>query len=425
MRKLFRHFRHAALMLGRTIRAYRMLSVTVVLSLSLLLGFLLYTDTANYHRYAQDLAADRHYVVAGFMGEAQERARYASLYRENAEKVGNTVCYEYFLTERPTEITQSSFETASGTPVMNLPQGFVYVLPRHTPSVRNLYYGAEIRWLDGLEHGDIDLKPGQILLEEPYFRLLGLDKAETPTYRLSMDGVYLGEFDVVGTVASDVKYTVSEDATAAFVDSGSSGTAVYVSMADIPQAVFDRFDWRQYVIAYTDDPHGVSALTETFEDHLGNYWTNAYGQDAAFKAMREASEKKALLAAALLLILGINLYACFTNALNDRKFEIGVKRALGAGKWSIVRQFLYESLLVMGLDTLISVWLVSFAGAVYKIVMEHTPDIYGNYHQYILYLTPFSAAMFAVCAVALTVVFSLIFAYKSTQVQVVDYLKAE
>ena len=425
MRKPFRHFRHAVLLLRRTIRANRMLSVTVVLSLSLLLGFLLYTDTTNYHRYAQDIVADRHYVVTGFVGDAQERASCASLFRANAEKIGNTVCYEYFLSDRPTDITQSRFETSYGAQVAKIPQGFVYGLPRHTPSVRNLYYGAEIQWLDGQEHEDIDLQSGQILLEEPYFRLLGLDKVENPTYRLSMEGVYLGEFAVVGTVASDTEYNVSGDVNAVFIDAGMAGTVVYVSLSDIPQAVFDQMEWRQFVITYTDDPHGVSTLASTFEEHLGNYWSNADGQDAAFKAMREASEKKSMIAALLLLILGINLYACFVNALNDRKFEIGVKRALGAGKWSIVRQFLYESLLIMALDTLISVWVVSAAGAVYKYVMERTPDEWGDLHQYTLYLTPFSIAMFAVCAVALTVVFSLIFAYKSTQVQVVDYLKAE
>ena len=33
--------------------------------------------------------------------------------------------------------------------------------------------------------------------------------------------------------------------------------------------------------------------------------------------------------------------------------------------------------------------------------------------------------VFAVCAVVLTVVFSFVFAYKTTQIQIVDYLKAE
>jgi hypothetical protein len=42
-----------------------------------------------------------------------------------------------------------------------------------------------------------------------------------------------------------------------------------------------------------------------------------------------------------------------------------------------------------------------------------------------LYITPWSVAMFAVCALSLTVVFGLLFSYQATRVQVIDYLKGE
>jgi ABC-type antimicrobial peptide transport system permease subunit len=64
--------------------------------------------------------------------------------------------------------------------------------------------------------------------------------------------------------------------------------------------------------------------------------------------------------------------------------------------------------------------LVADLAIIYKFFMERT-----EWKDYIIYFSPYSIAMFAVCAVTLTVVFSLIFAYKSTQVQIVDYLKAE
>ena len=128
---------------------------------------------------------------------------------------------------------------------------------------------------------------------------------------------------------------------------------------------------------------------------------------------------------ALLVILGINLYSCFLNALNDRKFEVGVRRALGASKWSIVRQFLYESLLVMITNIIIAVWLVLTAAIIYKVIIECTSNEVGEFITYTLSISLYSVAMFAVCSLTLTVVFSLIFAYKTTQVKIVDYLKAE
>ena len=76
------------------------------------------------------------------------------------------------------------------------------------------------------------------------------------------------------------------------------------------------------------------------------------------ETIRAQKTTKALITCAMLLILGINLYSSFSNALNERKFEIGVKRAIGASGFAIVRQFLYESLTVMVANILVSVALV-------------------------------------------------------------------
>ena len=51
--------------------------------------------------------------------------------------------------------------------------------------------------------------------------------------------------------------------------------------------------------------------------------------------------------------------------------------------------------------------------------------VHFEFETYTLYVTPYSVGMFAACAIVLTVVFSFVFAYKTTQVQIVDYLKAE
>jgi len=153
-------------------------------------------------------------------------------------------------------------------------------------------------------------------------------------------------------------------------------------------------------------------------------------QNSALEKIRTEKGTKAIVAALLLLILGINLYSSFENALNDRKFEIGVKRAIGASGFSIVRQFFYESMIVMLVDTLISIVLVVDIGLLWKFYQQSpasNPEgvVKLINETYSLYVTPYSVGMFTVCAVVLTVVFSFVFAYKTTQVQIVDYLKAE
>jgi hypothetical protein len=79
----------------------------------------------------------------------------------------------------------------------------------------------------------------------------------------------------------------------------------------------------------------------------------------------------------------------------------------------------------MAVNILLSISLVADVAVIYKYIVEHTPDETGAYPDFILYISPYSAAMFGICALSLTVVFSLIFAYKSTRVEIVQYLKAE
>ena len=129
---------------------------------------------------------------------------------------------------------------------------------------------------------------------------------------------------------------------------------------------------------------------------------------------------KAYISAVILLLLGLNLYSSFSNALHERRYEIGVKRALGAGISHIMRQFIYESIAVLLLDTLISVIIVVDLMIGYK---AYQTFVLGN--EWIVYISLYSVIIFLVCVISLSTVFSLIFAYKSTQVEIIKYLRDE
>ena len=181
--------------------------------------------------------------------------------------------------------------------------------------------------------------------------------------------------------------------------------------------------WGQSILIHSAAPEEVVYLAKSMGyDMIRSVYEQ---QNEALNQIRSEKSNKAIIACALLLLLGINLYSSFTNALNDRKFEIGVKRAIGASAWSIVRQFLYESLLVMAANVFLSVALVADVFIIYKYLYELYPNAWGYYQTWVIYISPHSVAMFGICAVTLTLVFSLIFAYKSTRVEIVQYLKAE
>jgi len=125
-------------------------------------------------------------------------------------------------------------------------------------------------------------------------------------------------------------------------------------------------------------------------------------------------------------ILGINLYGGFSNVLERRRFEVGIKRALGASKWDIIGQFMWESLLLMLCNIFVTVVVVFNGFLIYKYIYEAAWGFENFSHTlWTIYLNGTSIGMFAIVTLALTLLFSGIFAVKATQVTVVDYLKAE
>lgn len=422
----FRFFpiaRHAVVMAGRTLKSYALLSVTIVLSFSLLLGYLVYTDSSLYNDYKESFALDRSVLIAS---RADMTAAPVNALWEQAEKIGETHMTRVFYTYTSTGVSFA----AEADEINTYSNCTIYCVQDHVWAFHTVssLEPETVVWLDGEEHQGITLGAGEALMSEGAFYALRLDQQETPYYTVLIDGTYGTKacaltMRVVGLlkdryppkwIKSEHGYIVNDNPDYTFNIVVSSGT--------LNPSIAENARWSQYSVFYTDSPEQVDQLCE----NLNFYTRTAYEmQNAALEAKREATGTKAVITAALLLLLGINLYSSFTNALNDRKFEIGVKRAIGASAGSIVRQFLYESILVMSANILISIALVVDVFLVVKLVMERILDAYGRYHTWIIYLTPYSAAMFVICATTLTIVFSLIFAYKSTRVEIVQYLKAE
>ena len=421
--------RHACTMIGRTRRSYTMLSVTIVLSFSLLLGYLGWTDSSLYNRYKGVFRQDRHLVYA--IDRTGDRSL-IELMKKKAAEYGEVHTLEVMLASE-LQFAVGSLETEDGSPIAYSPPVSVYCIPRHSWMLFDFNYIMEVTWIDGKEHPDIDLAPGEILMDEQLFYALGLDKkGERPEYICDLEMQYItdafddnrlrGKFTVVGTIPNEEPITLETNEESGNVYMSGRPKLVF-SMSDMNPGVCPALYWTSYIAFYAENPESVGQLVRSMSTN-GFYETYEEHNDA-LSEMRTKNGTKAAIAAVMLLLLGINLYSSFSNALNDRKFEIGVKRAVGAPGHKIVRQFLYESLFVMGANILCSVSVVLTAGLAYKVIYEHTPNEYGQYFTFTLYISPYSVAMFAACSISLTVVFSLIFAYKSTQVEIVDYLKAE
>ena len=434
--KPFRILRHAGTMAIKEIRSYALLSVTIVLSFSLLLGYLLWTDSSLYNTYKELFSLDRHIVTV-----EDEKLSSHAFSQALIEEASNYVqAYLQFDSAYFGSIKNAggNLLTEDGCMLSSVPVCAVSVPRQAWCFYSNAWTKKEVIWLDGKNHETFHLNPGEILLDDRLYSLFNVAQKDNQfSVQLSdyhdaqgdlVLEIFAGTFKVVGILISGESLRFSETAE----PYGTPIHLLYDSMPtiafaaeDFNKAMYPKFEWNHpTLVFYSYTPENLEALIRSTGITANIDAVYSY-QNAALERIRTEVDMKAIITTALLLILGINLYSSFCNALNDRRFEIGVKRALGASKWSIIRQFLYESLLVMLLNILLSIWLVSFVALAYKVIYEHIPDQFGNFYTFTLTLSPHSLGMFAACSLSLTVVFSLIFAYRATQVQIVDYLKAE
>ena len=428
----FAVLRHAVVMVSRTLRSYALLSVTITMSFTLLLGYLVYQDSQLYNKHKAILSYDSNVLC---VSDKDQSERKLALLQQKAADLEQTYRYDCFIT--PITIHNIKLIEQESGKELRYGSTSIHSLSRGVFGLYdNLGKQMKVTWLPGQERDTVDLQPGEAILEDTWFYALGLDQQESPVYKLAISPVngikpevWLN-LRVIGFVECGANYGADmvqevpgeED----FLETSYS-PHIYVSVEEFgPDNAPEGFRWFQQVMFYTAHPYELASYAESIYGYnTGGFYSTVRRQDNALENIRSTNRLKVIIAGALLLLLGINLYSSFANALSSRKFEIGVKRALGASAWSIVRQFLYESFVVMVANVLLSICLVADIAIVYKYILQHIPDIWGQYHVYIIHFSPYSMAMFGVCAATLTIVFSIIFAYRSTQVQVVDYLKAE
>ncbi len=426
MKNPFRIMGHACKMARRNLKKYGLLSVTIILSFALLLGYFLFSDATAYNTYKGLFRMDPGIVMA--WDNLLENEKFQMLI-DRAGDIGQTRYYFYNITYA--DLFGDNHRTESGQ-YLQVQKAKVYGVPsRMWDFYHDLNTTLDIRYLDGQERRGLTLFSGQMLMDEELFYALGLDQQETPTYTVKLSNPEYGdpisytlEAEVIGTFLPNARMIPAPESTEEIVSFEQYQPTIVLSMEDFRPDVMPHWSWSRTVVFHTDQPEQLMNLVKTAALY-GGYSSMATAQNLAKEKILVQKSTKEIVAIGLLLLLGINLYSSFSNALSERKFEIGVKRAIGASQWAIVRQFLYESLLVLLADILIAVAIVADVALIYQAIVEHTPDELGRYTDWIIYISPASVAMFAICAVTLTLMFSFLFAYKATRVEIVKYLKAE
>jgi len=102
------------------------------------------------------------------------------------------------------------------------------------------------------------------------------------------------------------------------------------------------------------------------EFNLNPHWKSQLVNDSAGESIMEIVQRLMLLVFSLLIVPAINLSSMISSQMEERKAEIGVRMAFGATKGAVMKQVLWENMLLTtigGIIGLLLTWLIVYTGA--------------------------------------------------------------
>lgn len=402
--------KHALYMVKRTLKNYMLLSVTVILSFSVLLGFMMFEDSQVYNENKEILNADNNIVLAyepvgnEMISDALVAERMKTAV-EQIKKTQEVVAYEYFQ-------ANGGMRQYSEDLFVNF-----FVIPNDIPGFYEPLNYRRVKMLDG---GEFHIKKNEVIVTKTLYDIIR--KAENQRgnkgevldvgFQLNpkMDDEKIIHCRVVG-ICDDIYEKDSSD-----------DKEIISCQAFLSQDTFEEDQEKLYarkLFVYSDNASYVTDVIEKSGLHADS--TQKQKEQVKY-AFASTARYKYLIMAIMAILLGINLYSSFHNSLHERRYEIGVKRAIGASKFQIVRQFLYEALCVMFVNIMISVVCVINILLCYKVYR-----LFQTQYQkeWIIYFNPYTIISFIICSIFLSIIFSILFAIQSTKVEIVKYLKEE
>lgn len=400
----FEHIKNGIRMVQKNRKTYAFLSVTIVISFTTLLVFLIYWDSSIFNKYKEDLQASPYISIATSGAEGEKENKVFQILSGKLDELEDTYYYTY--------VNQGvSLEHSVRSPLLT---GMMRVVPAYC---WGYYYSSTRRFVQENGEKRIALSKGQAVISKELYDLLKGSRDADGRLYISIPVQYADQitqihsFEVVGVCNSDLAPAIIQDE-----EGNLSGCVdIFVSAENFTDKDIEIID--KEMLIYSKDMETVCSWLEQLE--LANV-TSYKVKKIANEEMRRSILVKSIIAIALLFLLGVNLYSSFSNALNERKFEIGVRRAIGASPADIILQFFVEGFTVMLVNMLVSIMCAAFMLCLYRIIRLSV------YHErWIIYITGYSVSIFICCCVFLSLLYSVIFAVMSVRVEVVHYLKNE
>lgn len=416
MKKLRKSINHSFLMVKKNIRSYLLLSVTIVISFSFLLAFFMYSDSNVYNKYKEIFSVpesiievgDKPFYVYGIDNKDVNSIKYNILIKR-LQNMEGTQFFQYYYATAGLNYYSDDKNTVTAR---------IYFMPKDFLPIYIDGSGSGFSYIESMSGKSIIDNPSDIIVDKTFYDLLppqGDDKIRTVTLPIQdKDGnTEFRKFNIVGVVSNQKNNEASskEDnkINQYFAD-------IYMSSEIAKEYNSDTLEENIYI----NSENNASEIYNLCKE-LNIFTLSSYEyQMQANEDIKNQIFLKGITVIILFSLLGINLYSSFNNALKERCFEIGVKRAIGAGKRDIIKQFFIEGMIVMTANIIISVLFVLNLSVIYKFIQKVA---YNN--QWVIYINLYSIIIFLFSVLFLSLSFSLLFAYQSTQVEIVKHLKLE
>ena len=158
-KKLLIILRHSFSMVARMFKTYVLLSVTIILSFSLLLGYLTYSDSDIYNQYKDLFKVPRQLLrVTAPSGEKLRLICEAVSEKQNAQYFFGYTATGRFETYAYDDELQNS--------VVHFSNSSVLCIPDRAWGIYDGLQQLDIRWLDGQERQLISLGADEMLMSE-------------------------------------------------------------------------------------------------------------------------------------------------------------------------------------------------------------------------------------------------------------------
>lgn len=403
MKKFFRIIKDAVRMVEKNIKSYAFLSVTIILSLSVLGIYMIYADSTTFNDNKETLKASPYIITLSF---EKNDLKKIDLFSKKLDKFKDTHYYTY-----------GSYQAIPLSDVNGIDNYHViiglYVIP---DNVWGFYYNEEKRVVLSDGSYDFSLKKNEVIIPEVLYNAMYENEADTLEKKITLrlgDGENDtdAEFTVVNTFDGNyLEYDTESGKKLLYID-------MYVGMSSLNDIDMGDFD-EMYMTIYT---HNVDELIAYMDElNLSNYSTAKYDKEKVQEEFIVEANIKMIIVVALIFLLGVNLFSSFSNAMKERRYEISVRRAMGASKTDIVIQFFLEGIIVMFIDVMISVAIILLALSCVKLYFYYVVS-----KSWIIFLSKYTIGMYAVSCIFLSVFFSIIFSVMATQVEIIRYLKGE